>query len=95
MKDNFYLFIGGAGHSGTSMLANIFNKHSLSLGVHGESRVIESLDYLQKKYASLASSSDRLHFLEKHTFYGITFKKINYKSNFIRISKSILEVFNG
>ena len=79
MKDNFYLFIGGAGHSGTTMLANIFNKHSLSLGVHGESRVIESLDYIQKKYASFSSAKQRLDFLEKHTFYGITYKKRNYE----------------
>ena len=79
MKDNTLLFIGGAGHSGTTMLAHIFNKHSCSLGVHGESRVAESFGFLQNKYAALTSAKERLDFLEKHTFYGIKFKKNTYE----------------
>ena len=72
MKDKTLLFIGGAGHSGTTMLAHLFNKHPESFGVHGESRIVESFDYLHKKYALLPSAKERLDFLEKHTFYGIS-----------------------
>ena len=73
------LFIGGAGHSGTTMLAKIFNKHPASIGVQGESRVVESLDHLQKAYIKLESKQEQLHFLEEHTFYGVRFKKKNYE----------------
>mgnify|MGYP006428302181 CR=1 FL=1 len=73
------LFIGGAGHSGTTMLSNIFASHQASLKVHGESRVSDSYHLLIKTYKNLSDNEKRLKYLEKHTFYGVTFKKQSYQ----------------
>jgi hypothetical protein len=73
-----YIFIGGAGHSGTSMLSKVFNNHPDSIGVKGESRVPESLDLIIKSYNKLIDSEVRLAFLEDMVFNGYNFKKNKY-----------------
>ncbi len=72
------LFIGGSGHSGTTMLANIFRKHTESFGTNGESRVIESLNILEKEYKSIPNS-EKIKFTADTLFYGYRFKKEKYQ----------------
>jgi len=83
------IFIGGAGHSGTSMLFRMISKHSNSLSISSESRVAESLDLLEKEYHNLSSLEDKLNFMEKTAFYGVSFKKKKYEYDNNR--KNLLE----
>ncbi len=73
------LFIGGAGHSGTTMLSNIFASHHNTFSVHGESRICDSYNYISKEYNTLKSDKDKLKFLEDTAFYGVSFKKKLYQ----------------
>ena len=70
-----YLFIGGVGHSGTTMLNHIFSSHSLALTTKGESRVAESLPMLQEEYAGIASKSAKYKFIADIIYFGYRFKK--------------------
>ena len=77
MKNCKSLFIGGSGHSGTTMLAHIFNNHSRSFGARGESRLIESLDLVRKEYHDLPDDQ-RIAFLVEKMYYGHQFRKDKY-----------------
>ncbi|MGX1024727.1 sulfotransferase family protein [Psychroflexus sp. MBR-150] len=80
MKKNIKaLFIGGAGHSGTTMLSKIFASHHNSFSVNGESRICDSYSYISKEYNKLESDINKLKFLEDTAFYGVSFKKKLYQ----------------
>lgn len=73
------LFIGGAGHSGTTMLANIFASHDGALKVNGESRIADSFNLMAKQYSKLISKENQLVFVESKAFYGVNFKKKSFQ----------------
>jgi hypothetical protein len=73
------IFIGGAGHSGTTMLFKIFSKHPKALKIASESRVAETYELLEKQYQKLPSAQNKLRFLEETSYYGSKFKKSKYE----------------
>ena len=73
-----YLFIGGAGHSGTTMLDHIFSSHSSSIGAKGESRIADSLELFEKDYFNVKDPEKRLEFISNAIYFGYNFKKKEY-----------------
>ncbi len=95
MKNNIKaLFIGGAGHSGTTMLSKIFGNHENALKVHGETRVPDSLGLLSKEYLKLKDNKTKLSYLENATFYGVTFKKKTYQHQY-RTDNSLINILSS
>jgi hypothetical protein len=82
------IFIGGAGHSGTSMLFRIFSQHPKSLSIKSESRIAEAFELLENKYNKISSLEDKVSFIEKTAFYGTIFKKQKYE--YVNNQKNLL-----
>ncbi len=82
MNKSKSLFIGGSGHSGTTMMSKIFMNHDKSFGARGETRLIESMDIVKKQYNE-TPEKDRIKFVSDKLFYGHQFKKdqFQYESN--------------
>lgn len=73
-----YLFIGGAGHSGTTMLNKIFAKNTKSISTLGESRIFESNELLTKEFLKIQENNLRYQKIADLVYNGYKFKKAQY-----------------
>lgn len=91
-QQNVFLYIGGAGHSGTSLLVKSMSQHSKAISTYGETRLIESWPAVTKEYKNIKESSKRLEYLEEKSFFGIKFIKDKFgrEKNGINPFKNII-----